>query len=329
MDAGLVDTDPRGETPDEPPYALGRLRSFCRAVGKILSLLDALATSDTPILLTGETGTGKQTLAWTVHALSRAKSASGLRCTGLAPDEFRARLEAALTKPGTLLLLDIGALAPASQADLMAALGAPATFTRGRLVATPAPRVLSTSSHDVAALVRQRRFRADLYFRLAGAVVEIPPLRRRPEDIVFLAGSFLRSLEGTKRLTFDALELLRGYSWPGNIRQLEEALKASARFAPGEEITHSALGHFLLPNPLADDIVVPLGSPLREAERLVIRATLAAHGGNRHTTAVALGISRRTLYEKLQNYRATGEAWDRTSAEPDTAELPHPAPTTA
>lgn len=293
--------------PSEPRYAYGDLRSADRAVGKIYSLLTSLAEHQTPILITGESGTGKETLAWTVHGQSQAKGVCAIRCTGLTAPELRERLKD-VGGTGSLILLDVGAVGPDSQALLLALAGPKSAYRRGRVVETPSARLICTAGHDLGALVRRGRFRADLYYRLVGAEVWLPPLRKRPADIALLGKAVLGSLPVPRSLTTEAHDLALGYPWPGNIRQLRTVLEAAAAVSRVDElISEKLLGHFLPPVVAeANDISVPLGATLAEAERRVIWATLAAHNRNRQATAAALGISRRTLYEKLHRYGSQG-----------------------
>lgn len=314
----------------DPAYSLGPLVSQSDRMGKAFGVLGPTSRSQSPIHLVGESGTGKQTLGFAIHLVSGRPTLACLRCTGLSsaaalrqlligdgtpskPDPGSALFQA---RKGTLLLLDIGGLGPESQAVLLGLLGSDIGLSRGgRLVTVPSPRLVSTSAQDLEALVRQGRFRADLYYRLAGAVVEVPPLRKRPEDIIALARLFLSSSSPGLRtspidFTFDAGDLLMGYSWPGNVRQLRSVVEAAAAQSSAERITHATLGQFLVRSAPAPAVNIPLGTSLGDAERMVIRATLAAHAGCRQATADALGIARRTLYQKLGEYRKQEPAED-------------------
>ena len=312
----------------DPAYSLGPLVSQSDQMGKAFGVLGPTSRSQSPIHLVGESGTGKQTLGFAIHLVSGRPTLACLRCTGLSgaaalrqlligggspskPDPGSALFQA---RKGTLLLLDIGGLGPESQAVLLGLLGSDIGLSRGgRLQTVPSPRLVSTSAQDLEALVRQGRFRADLYYRLAGAVVEIPPLRKRREDILALARLFLPkgSPEASPiDFTFDAADLLLGYSWPGNVRQLRGVVEAAAAHASAGRITHHALGQFLVRSAPAPAVQIPVGTSLADAERMVIRATLAAHAGCRQATADALGIARRTLYQKLGEYKKQEPAED-------------------
>lgn len=300
-------TDPAGE----PRYQLGELRASSPAMGKIYALLGRLAPGPTPILIRGETGTGKETLAFTVHGLSAARTASSIRCTGLTTYEFRLQLTggdqpATLAKNArsSLILLDVGSLSLESQEVLISRLGPQFALSRKRMVPVAGARLICTSTHDLGGMVRRGQFRADLYYRLVGAEVTIPPLRQRRDDIEQLAREFFARGQHPQVMSSDALQLLLGYSWPGNVRQFLQVLQAAATIAPADLITEASISRFMTPVLPAKDISVPLGTKLASAERLVVQATLAAHGGNRQETADTLGIARRTLYEKLREYRS-------------------------
>lgn len=304
------------------PYKLGPLLSGSALMGSAFASLGPTSHTQTPVHLHGESGSGKQTVAFAVHLVSGKKPLALVRCTGLGsaaelrhlligdgtPSEPGAGGALSRAKKGTLLLLDVGGLGPESQTLLVALLAADMRLRGGRLISEPGPRLVSTSSQDLEALVRQGRFRSDLYYRLAGAVVRVPPLRRRPEDIPDLARLFLGTAGRAAStrptgFTFEAQELLLGYGWPGNVRQLQTVVEAAAAHTAGEQITHAALGHFLARQVSPPMVCIPVGTSLREAEMMVIRATLAANVGCRQPTADALGIARRTLYEKLNHYK--------------------------
>lgn len=310
------------DTVGEPArYEFGGLLASSPALGKIYSLLGKLAGTSTPILIEGDTGSGKQRLAWAVHESSSARRVTCIRCTGLTESEFRLQVERPQGgKPGrgqleSLILLDVAALCPESQALLIGRLGPDVTFQRGAVKALPGPRIISTSAVDLGSRVHRGRFRADLFYRLNGAVVKIPPLRHRPEDIALLTRSFLWERQPLKLMTQEAERLLLAYSWPGNVRQLLQVLEAAATDAPDQTITEKSLTRFMTGVVPTSDIMVPLGTKLAEAERLVIEATLAAHGANKQETANALGIARRTLYEKLRACRGIATGHRRRSSE--------------
>jgi DNA-binding NtrC family response regulator len=308
----------------DPAYSLGPLVSQSDPMGRVFGVLGPTSRSQAPIHLVGESGTGKQPIGLAVHLVSGRPTFACIRCTGLSnaaelrhlligggtpsrPEPGSALFQA---RKGTLLLLDIGGLGPESQAVLLGLLGSDIGLcSGGRLKPATGPRLVSTSAQDLEAFVRQGRFRADLYYRLAGAVVEVPPLRKRPEDIMALARLFLTRgnpspMASPIDFTIDAGDLLLGYSWPGNVRQLRGVVEAAAAQASAGRITHATLGQFLVRSVPAPAVQIPVGTSLADAERMVIRATVAAHSGHRQDAADALGIARRTLYQKLCEHRA-------------------------
>ena len=289
---------------------------------RIFGLLEDLARSDAPVLFWGESGTGKTELALALHDASKLRRRAMLRCTGLSALELKEALvgngsplkpEGAIreSRDGSLILLDIAALTAAHQDLVLACVGGRAIIGR-QIRSIAGSRVISTCRQDLDRLVRFGHFREDLYYRLATVVVHVPTLRERREDILALADFFLdgeaanQSKRSTAVLTPDAREFLLGYPWPGNVRQLHAVLSLAASRARGQAITHHALAEFMKPVEAAPGIQIPVGVSLAHAERVVIRETLASNGGDRQTTADVLSISRRTLYEKLSQYRADG-----------------------
>lgn len=294
-------------------------------MGRIFGLLADLARSDASVLFWGESGTGKNELALALHEASKLRRRAMLRCTGLSASELKDALvgngsplkpQGAIreSRDGSLILLDIGALTAADQDLVLACVGGRAIIGR-QIRSIAGSRVISTCRQDLERLVRFGHFREDLYYRLATVTIHVPALRERREDILALADLFL-DVEAAKSkgpaavLTPDAREFMLGYPWPGNVRQLHAVLSLAASRARGQAITHHALSEFMKPIESAPGIQIPVGVSLAHAERVVIRETLASHGGNRQTTADVLRISRRTLYEKLRHYRADGFATD-------------------
>ena len=171
-------------------------------------------------------------------------------------------------------------------------------------------RVLCASHHDLREAARRGAFREDLYFRLGVFTVTLPPLRERREDVPSLVDHFIARFNAetgkrVRRVAPAALALLQAHAWPGNVRELRNAVERAVILAEGEEL---GLEH-LPPDVQAADpegaaLRVPLGTPLDTVEREVIQATLRRTGGNKLRTATLLGISEKTLYNKLHRYAA-------------------------
>lgn len=322
-----------GIGPPSPPeeQQVGSLRSICPSMHRLFSKVRALTLSDASVLIQGETGVGKAALAHALHATSGNAKAPivGFVCTGLAAEQLeRGLVERAVigvgqarrpsdlldtARGGTLLLQDVCALDARAQAVLLRLLSRYPSLDSHRLTRRALrPRLVSTARVPLAELVRRGHFRADLYFRLASATVEVPPLRARRADILILGREVLDTVAArlgcpTPCIEEEAQRLLSFYFWPGNVRQLHGVLtQAWLEAAERTRLTVSDLASLLVSAKPASDIAVPIGCSLAEAERLIIFQTLASVGGRKDAAAKSLGISRRTLYTKLAHYRSVG-----------------------
>ena len=299
------------------------------------------AQSSSPVLLLGETGTGKELLAHGIHAAS-ARSRRPFVSVNIAavPDtlleaEFFGVAPGAYTGAdrkgrdgkfkladgGTLFLDEIGDMPLALQPKLLRALqeGEIEPLGSNKLVPFDA-RVIAATSRDLAALVREGKFREDLYYRLNVLPIKVPPLRERGGDIPAIAEVLVEDIalrNGTAPFELDpaALALLSSQRWRGNIRELrnileQAAMRSDAQHIPErllEEVLRDAGIERLPPAPPpraaaapADDALRPLGEQVAEVERRAIQAALAATGGNKLAAARILGISRAKLYERLE-----------------------------
>ena len=289
----------------------------------LLADLKRVASSDVSVLLVGETGTGKEVLAEFIHRWSERKSQPMVPVNvsalpeGLVESELFGHTKGAFTgadsaragrfeqaRGGTLFLDEIGEMPLAIQPKLLRVLESGRVARLGGGADTPLDfRLISATNRDLEQEVLQGRFRQDLYYRLAVIVIEVPPLRERPEDILPLAHDVLRAQAGvSKTLSPAAMELLTTYAWPGNIRELRNAMLRTAILAPGDHILPD---HFP-PNLRAarPTTSVSSSSPrnLAEIEREAILAALERSGGNRSQAARDLGISRRKLLYRLKEY---------------------------
>jgi DNA-binding NtrC family response regulator len=294
----------------------------------VLSLCEKLAKADVSVVLEGETGTGKERLAECIHeASARAEEPFVvLDCRTTPRGMVEAHLfgearDGAAARPGifdlanrgTLLLDEPGDLDLDVQAKLLRALDKGEIFRVGNTQPVKVDaRIIVATSHDLDKLVEEGRFREDLYYRLAGARIELPPLRRRREDIPLLAGELWTELGGKGLLPDEFLERFEAYDWPGNVRELERAIE---RFlALGDKVsllvthTHRHVarpdlpeqrpgteGGGLLERVLSANLAYSEARQrvLEEFERAYLEKALADSGGNVAAAAASSGIARR------------------------------------
>ncbi|MGC4000073.1 MAG: sigma-54 dependent transcriptional regulator [Anaeromyxobacter sp.] len=299
------------------------------AIRRLADLARRIAASDTPVLITGETGSGKGVLTRWLHAHGpRAEEALvELNCAGLNRDLLESELfghergaftgavaaRAGLLEAahrGTLFLDEIGDMDPAVQPKLLKAIEE-GTFRRVGEVEPRAVdvRLVAATHRDLPALVRQGRFREDLLFRINAVPLEVPALRERPEDIPALAAWFLaeRSACRGKALSPAALARLQAYRWPGNVRELRNVLERAAVLAAGDLLEAEDMRFDAAPGGAAAD---EDGLTLAEVERRQIERALRAEGGRVVAAARRLGIPRSTLYEKLKQHGLTSRPED-------------------
>lgn len=301
--------------------AMQRLRQQIARIGR----------TDETVLICGESGTGKEMVAHAIHAASARAEGNmvSLNCpvlseqlteselfghrrgafTGAEADRV-GRFE--LAQGGTLLLDEITEIDLSLQAKLLRVLQERTFEPVGSSESIAADvRVLASTNRQLEHEVEHGRFRQDLYYRLAVVPIELPPLRRRSEDIPLLAEHFVtqanQRLEGEPR-TIDAgaMELMATYHWPGNIRELQNVLTRACVLSEQSRIGADLLRDWLAPASSratsAIDTGVPTDTTLAEVERQVILETLERHEGHRARTAAALGIGVRTLSGKLRTY---------------------------
>jgi PAS domain S-box-containing protein len=304
---------------------------------KFMGMVDRVAGHTETVLVTGETGTGKELVARTIHESSyrHTKVLIDINCAALPDNLVESELfgyekgafsGADSSKPGlfeladksTLFLDEIGELQPQIQVKLLRVLdGAPYYRLGGHRKITVDVRVVAATNQDLELAVQEGRFRKDLYHRLSQFQLRVPPLRERPEDIAALARHFLSLKAADKVFTADALVTLQAHPWPGNIRELRNlvaklAMAMGERQITGVEVTAELCGEISRGEGVAGrrgSGAVPLGNLDNMKEQMIIRA-LEETGGHRAQAAERLGISRRTLSRKLRKYEIDVPAGD-------------------
>jgi two-component system, NtrC family, response regulator AtoC len=301
-------------------------------------LIHRLSRSQLAVLITGETGTGKEKAAQTLHGSSPRAGGPfiAVNCSAIPDNLVESELfgyergafsGADRTKPGliehashgTLFLDEICELSAPAQAKLLRALETRSITRVGGVTPIGVDfRLVAATHRDVAAEIAAGRFRADLYYRIAAAVIHLPPLRERPLDILVLARSFLRlacARLGRAPLTLsaDATLALTDYAFPGNVRELLNAMDYAAATCAGPLVERSALPRQLAQRadatrtPVAAPIAAfpPISDEIEQLERRRIGEALLATAGNQRRAAHLIGMPRRTFVSKLRRYQIT------------------------
>ncbi len=299
---------------------------------QLLHLIDRVAPTDSTVLVTGETGTGKEMVAKLIHArsLRRNKPFVVVECAALQESLLQSELfgheRGAFTgadraKPGlfevanggTIFLDEIGEVSQATQVKLLRVLDT-STFRHvgGTAEIRVDVRVLAATNRVLPAMIAQGLFREDLYYRLSTITIGVPPLRERRTDVDLLAQHIVGVLNDRfgfrKRMGAEAIEVLRRHDWPGNVREFLHVVEAAMIVCEGPEILPEHLPPSLrgasVPGPGPDG---GPGLPTLEAlERAHIESALRSTGGHRGNAAKILGISERNLYRKLKDYHLLG-----------------------
>jgi len=291
-----------------------------------------VADSRANVLLEGESGTGKEMVARAIHGLSPRRQGPfvAVHCAALSPQLLESELfgheKGAFTgaverrigrfeqaQGGTLFLDEIGEIDAATQVKLLRALGE-RTIERvgGNKTLEVDVRLVAATHRNLEAMVREGKFREDLFFRIRVVQIVLPPLRTRPEDIPILADHFRQEYakengKSDLRISPGALQVLQAYRWPGNVRELRTAMEHGVVLARGKEIETKDLptsvreGGSLRPGSSSTKGTLKLG----ELERQAMEAALQQTGQNVTEAAKLLGISRRTLHRKLADLKGS------------------------
>jgi DNA-binding NtrC family response regulator len=303
-----------------------------RAMQQVIQTARQVASSDIPVLIMGESGTGKELIARAIHMNSRRRKQRlvALNCAGLSEsileDELFGHVRGAFTGAnteregrfehadrGTLFMDEIGDMPAAMQAKLLRVL------ENGEVVRLGSNdpirvdvRLISATNRELDAMVAENKFRQDLFFRIKGVTIHIPPLRERREDIPLLVYYFMQKAaekcgKPVPELKPQTQQMLMGFGWPGNVRELKNAIDNMIVLNNKPELTPESLPKDI--RPAASEPVGGMqnlvGIRIDQAERELIRNTLKMVNGNREQAAKILGIGERTLYRKIKEYELT------------------------
>ena len=307
---------------------------------EVMRIVEMAAPSSASVLITGETGSGKEIVARTVHKLSPRAGGPfvAINCSAIPESLMESEIFGhergaftgaaerrigcfELADGGTLLLDEIGEMPAPTQAKLLRVLEDRKVRRLGSKTETPVDvRVVAATNKDPEQAVSSGHLRQDLYFRLNVFHINLPPLREHKEDIPLLAEHILRDInvkhsKTVKGVGAEVMDIFMSHTWPGNIRELRNVLERSAIMCERDLITRSCLpGEFgksqaKSPSDLGA-IKFPIGTTVDAMERELILQTLAATGNNKTRAAELLGISLKTLHNKLKEYggeKAEGE----------------------
>ena len=313
---------------------LEQKRQFSSVIGKsaemkrIFDVVRQVSPTRASVLITGESGVGKELIADAIHNLSTRKEKPFIKvhCAALAESLLeselfghekgaftgaiarkRGRFELAHT--GSIFLDEIGEIEPSVQIKILRVLQEK-TFERvgGEESLEVDVRIISATNRDLKTEIERGTFREDLYYRLNVVNIHIPPLRERKEDIPLLVAAFIREFaqengKPVEGIDTKARAMLYNHAWPGNVRELRNCIESAVVMCKGSVITPDDLPPSIAADSESNYVRVQLGVTMADAERELIRANLAANNGNKSRTAEILGIGRKTLHRKIAEYR--------------------------
>ncbi len=307
--------------------AIDKIVSASASMQRVTERLPDIAESECNVLITGPSGSGKEVVSQAIHSLSPRRYGSYIKinCAALPGTLLESELfgyskgaftDAKRDKPGhfclanggTLLLDEIGEMDISLQVKLLRVLnnGEYQPLGSSKTMLTDA-RIIATTNADLLEGIRKGTFREDLYFRLNVVNIELPPLRERPEDIALLVDHFIQRTgqkihKPVRRVSDEVLAILRRYSFPGNVRELENAIEHAFVMCRGEEIQAEHLPtHLIEQSETVNGFVLDAKN-----ERQVVEEVLRRHHGNRSLAAKELGMHRSTLWRKLKMYHISG-----------------------
>lgn len=313
-------------------YSFGNIVGKDKKMRDIYDLLQVISLTDSTVLIMGETGTGKELVARAIHHNSKRKHEAFIKvdCTALPETLLESELfgykkgaftDAKTDKPGkfaradkgTIFLDEIGDLPSSVQSKLLRVLEEHAFEPLGAIHTVNVDvRVIAATNRDLRNALQEGQFREDLYYRLNVVPITIPPLRERPEDIPLLIDHFIE-LHGRKfgktavQVSHEAIDVLVDYTWPGNVRQLENAIEHAFIHCRGRLITGEHLPEDVKEKPaVLVDRVFDQGDPMNKFEKELIIEALKRNHGNRKETAQMLKISYVTLWRKMKKFAIEG-----------------------
>jgi DNA-binding NtrC family response regulator len=322
---------------------LGEMVGSSPKMREVFSLIQQVAPSRAAVLITGESGTGKELAARAIHALSPRRNGPfvALNCAAMPDSLMESELFGhekgaftgavdrragcfELAQNGTVLLDEIGDMPVALQAKLLRVLeDSRVRRLGGKSEIQLDVRILAATNSPLDAAIREGRFREDLFYRLNVFPIPLPPLRDRKDDLPSLAAALLSDLNtkhGTKvtDVSKEVLERFRAYNWPGNVRELRNAVERAVILAGegtivpahlaagfgGQNTPAPAAAAAAAPHGNSEELRIPVGSTIEQAERALIELTLEHTRHNKTRAAEVLGISQKTLFNKLKEYGA-------------------------
>ena len=294
---------------------------------KVFEMIKKVASSKASVLITGESGVGKEVVADAIHKLSPRKDHQCIKvhCAALsetlleselfghekgaftgADNLVKGRFE--LAHESSIFLDEIGEINPSVQIKILRVLQEKA-FERvgGQETINVDVRIIAATNRVLEEEVKKGTFREDLYYRLNVIHIHVPPLRERKDDIPLLVASFLEEFadengKNIKGIDSQAKSAIYNYNWPGNIRELRNCIESAVVMCSGEEIKLEDLPPTVSKSAGDQSINIPANATLNEAEKIIILQTLAANKNNKSKTADLLGIGRKTLHRKLEEY---------------------------